>query len=113
MPEFKVAAPGGIRCGQNGDASREVKRDAKIAAVVAVDENAAEEGNQQAGSGGHDDLVADLDGRMGEGEDMPADPGKVHSAPEERDKHGEEKIAEAGLRPEERAVGRRRCGGGG
>ena len=62
MPEFEMAAPGDVSRGENGDSSSKIENDSEIATIVAVDQHAANEGNQQAGCGRHDDLVADLDG---------------------------------------------------
>ena len=64
MPQFKMAAPGDIRGCEDCDPPRQIQHDAEIAAIIPVDQNAADEGNQQAGRGGHDHLIADLDGGM-------------------------------------------------
>ena len=62
MPELEMAAPGDVSRGENGHSSSKIENDSEIAAVVAIDQHSADEGNQQAGRGRYDDLVADLDG---------------------------------------------------
>src|SRR5579863_1047979 len=64
VPEFEVAAPRNVRCGEDGDTTGEIQYDAEVAAVVAVDQHAADERNQQARRGRHNHLIADLDGRV-------------------------------------------------
>ncbi len=60
-----MSVPGDVRGGQNRDSARQIERDAKIAAVVAVNQHATDERNQQPWRGRHDHLIADLDGGMG------------------------------------------------
>src|SRR4029077_3868652 len=105
MPEFEMAAPRDVSGGKHGDAAHKIEQDTKIAAIVAVDENSADKWDQQAGSGRHDYLITYLDCRMGEREDVPAHSGKIHSAAEERNEHGEKEIAEAAFGPDKRPVG--------
>jgi hypothetical protein len=104
MPELEMAVPCDVRGGQDGDAARQVESDAEIAAVEAVDQHAADEGNEQARQGDDDDLQADFHGGVGGGHDEPADTGEIQPAAEEGNEHGGEEIAEAALRPDERPV---------
>jgi len=116
MPELEVAVPSDVGGGENGAAAREIEEDAEVAAVEAVDEHAAEERDEEAGQGDDDDLQTDLYSGVCAGEDVPTDAGKVHAAAEERDEHGEKKITEAALRPDEGpvdALGSGDCGGHG
>src|ERR1700693_4787737 len=101
MPELEMAAPGDVGSGEDGDAAGKIEEHAEIATVEAVDEHAAEKGHEQSGKRDDDDLQADLDRRMGGGEDVPADGGEVQAAAEERDQHGGKEKTEAALLPDE------------
>src|SRR5450755_4088834 len=70
MPETEVAAPGNVGDGEHGDAAAEVEHDAEVAAIVAIDEHASDEGDEQAGKRYDDHLHADGDGRVGGGQDV-------------------------------------------
>src|SRR6266481_1497249 len=112
MPQFEMSAPGDVGGGKNGNSPREIEDDAEVAAVVAVNEYAADKGNQQPRSGRNDHLVADLDGGMRKSEDVPADAGEVHSAAKKGNEHREEKITEPGCCPDQRPVSANGgCGG--
>src|SRR5579883_2246244 len=81
VPDLNVAAPGDVCGGKDGDAAGEIKGDAEIAAIQAVNEHAAEKGHEKAGQSDDDDLQADLEGRMGGGEDEPTDATKFMPLP--------------------------------
>jgi len=85
-------------------AARQIERDAKVAAVEAIDQNAADKRNEQARQSDHDHLQADFHGGMRCSHDVPAHAGKIHAAAKKRNKHGGEEVAEAALRPDERPV---------
>src|SRR6202040_1231777 len=85
-------------------AARQIEGYAKVAAVEAIDQNAADKRNDQARQSNHNYLQADFYGGMRCGHDVPAHTGKIHAAAKKRNKHGGEEIAEAALRPDERPV---------
>src|SRR6266403_4075587 len=112
MPELHVSMPRDV-CGcQDGYAARQVQQHSEIAANQAIDQNAAEEGNEQTWESYHDYLQADFYGGMGGGEDVPTHRYEVHAAAEERDEHGQEEIAEAALGPDDFPVDARSGGCG-
>ncbi len=94
---MQVAAPGDVGDGQDGEAAREIEQDAEVAAIDAVDQHAADEGDDQAGQSYDDDLPAYGDGGVCGGHDVPAHADEVHAAAEERDEHGGEEEAEGAL----------------
>src|SRR5580704_18106796 len=108
-----MALPREIRDGEDSDAAREIERDAEVAAVVAIDEDAAEEGHAQSGKGDDDDLHADGDRRVRCRKDVPAYGGEVEAAAEERDEHRHREVAEPALRPDDAPVDFVGCDGGG
>src|SRR5690349_5274451 len=104
MPELEMAAPGDIGSGEHGDAAGEIEQNAQVAAVVAVNKHASEKGHEEAGQSYDNDLEADGERGMRRGENVPADAGKIHSAAEQRNEHGDEEVTEAALGPDDRPV---------
>lgn len=104
VPELEMILPGDVRGTENEEAADKIEDDAEVTTVVAVNEDAPEKGDEQAGEGDDDYLEGDFYGGVGGGQDVPADADEVHAATEERDEHGQEKITEATLRPDEAPV---------
>src|SRR5258708_36524838 len=112
MPELHVSVPCNVCGRQDSNAARQVQQHSEIAAIQAVNEDSAEEGNEQTWESYYDYLEADFYCGMGGGEDVPADGYEVHAAAEEGDEHGEEEIAEAALGPDDFPVDARSGGCG-
>src|SRR5690349_18686626 len=116
MPKLQMSVPGDVRSSQHSDAAHKIENDAEIAAIEAIDQYAAHKRHEQTRRHGHNDLPANLHGRMCGGEDVPTDAGEVHAAAEQGNEHREKEIAEAALGPNQRPVGAHCsgvCGGGG
>ena len=99
VPKGEVMLPGDPGSAEDDKTADDVEHDAEVTAVVAVNENAADEGDDQAGKGDDNDLKADGDSGVSGGKDVPADACKVHAAAEERDEHGYKEVAESTLGP--------------
>ena len=112
MPELQVAAPGDVGDGENGESTGDVEKDAEVATVEAINENAAEERNDEARKRDDDDLPADGHGGMRGGHDVPAHADEVHAAAEERNEHRGEEVTESALGPEQGPIDTMRSGGG-
>ncbi len=104
MPKREMPVPGDVCCRQYRYATRQIERYAKITAVEAINQNAADEWDEQAWQSDHDNLQADFYGGMRCGHDVPAHAGKIHAAAEKGNKHGGEEVAEAALGPDERPI---------
>ena len=88
----KSAEPSGTSC-------KQIQQHAQIAAIEPINKHAAEERDEQAGQRDYNHLEADFDGRMRGREDVPADPDEVHAAAKQGHEHGQEKVTEPALRP--------------
>ena len=104
MPKREMAVPGDVCCRQYRYAARQIEGYAKVAAVEAINQNAADEWDKQAWQSDHDNLQADFYGGMRCGHDEPAHAGKIHAAAKKRNKHGGKEVAEAPLGPDERPI---------
>ena len=107
-----MAPPRDVRRGQDEKGAHEIEQDSQVAPVDSIDQHAAEERHEKSRQSHDDDLPADLHGRVRCRQDVPAYAREVHPAAEERHEHGEEKIAEAALRPDQLPVHTVRRSGG-
>ncbi len=104
MPQLQMAAPRDKCRRQHRHAARQIEHHSEVTPVQPVNEHATKEGNQQTRQRHHDHLQADFDGGMRGREDVPAHTHEVHTAAEQRHKHGQEEIAEPALRPDQLPV---------
>src|SRR5277367_5087619 len=96
-----MSVPRDERRAEDRKTSAEIEQHAEIAAVEAVDQHAADEGNEQAGKRDHDDLHAHGDGGMRGGKYVPADRGEIEAAAKQRDEHRHGEKSEAALCPDQ------------
>jgi hypothetical protein len=104
MPKGQMAVPGDVGGRQHRHATRQIEGYAEVAPVKAINQNAADEGNEQAWQSHDDNLQADFYGGMRGGHNEPAHAGKIHTPAKKGNKHGGKEVAEAALGPDERPV---------
>src|ERR1700686_4528229 len=104
MPKGEMAVPGDVCCRQHRHAARQIEGYAEVAPVKAINQNAADEGNEQAWQSHDDNLKYALYGGRRGGHNEPAHTGKIHAPAKKGNKHGGKEVAEAALGPDERPV---------
>src|ERR1700722_4286289 len=104
MPKREMPVPGDVCCRQYRYATCQIEGYAKVAAIEAINQDAADKWDEQARQRDYDNLQADFYRGMRCGHDVPAHARKIHAAAEQGNEHGGKEVAEASLSPDERPV---------